>query len=104
MPDTPQHPTIAEIAELNPEAIVLDDLDEAILGIITMHGSLPILMYSVKGIIAILLKRDEMTEEDAWEHFGFNIACLYAGEYTPMLIDDLSINQDVLEYSREQHH
>ena len=103
MPEA-QHPTIAEIAQVNPEAITLDGLDEAILGIVSFHGDLPVLMYSVNGIIKILMKRDEMTEEDAWDYFGFNIACLYAGEYMPVLVDDLIINQDVLEHSRGRQH
>ena len=99
-----RHPTIEAIAEDNPEAVTLDGLDDAILGIISIHGNLPVLMYSVQGIINILRQRDGMTEEDAWDHFGFNIGCLYAGEYTPVLVDDLVITPESLEQINAQRH
>jgi hypothetical protein len=45
-------------------------------------------VYSVKKIIAILVS-EGMSEEDAMEHFYFNIAGSYMGEKTPIYVHDL---------------
>ena len=71
-----------QIAELNPEAIVWDDLDDAIIG----YHSDGKVVYDQDKIIDILMERDGMTSEDAIEHFHFNIGGAHVGEYTPLHI------------------
>lgn len=62
-----------------------DGLDEAIIGI--DDGSMR-LIYSKSKCIEILCR--EMDEEDALEHFNYNIAGGYVGEKTPIwCIDDM---------------
>lgn len=78
--------TREEIAEINPEAVILDGLDEAIIGMAERPNLGPVVAYDVHKIIDILMKRDEMSLEDAWDFYGFNIECLWAGDFTPVLI------------------
>ena len=71
--------------------IRLTGLDEAIIGIGSTHGYPDFLIYSKEKILEILMRDDEMTEEDALEHMGFNIEGGYFGEGNPAFmrqIDD----------------
>lgn len=56
-----------------------DGFDEAIIGVdeYTMR-----LIYSVKKCIEILMK--DMSEEEAFEYFNFNVSGSYIGEKTPI--------------------
>ena len=61
-------------------------LNEAIIGIDRPSERI---IYSVKKIITILMTRDGMTEEDALEHYDYNIEGGYVGEQTPIWCYDL---------------
>lgn len=39
--------------------------------------------------IEILINEHELSEEDAFEHFYYNVSGGYVGEKTPLFIDDL---------------
>jgi len=69
---------IKEFAD--PEAIVWDDFDDAIVGTDT-HGKL---VYDINKMIEILVVRDDMSEDDAMEYLDFNVLCAYVGELTPV--------------------
>ena len=71
------------IMEQNPEGEFLkaDGLDEAIIGYDDQTGRL---IYSMSKNIDILIINDEMTEEDALEHYYYNIHGGYLGEKTPI--------------------
>ena len=71
---------LESIAEFNPEALLADGLEGAIVGYDTKGR----VIYSVGSIIDILVERDGMSYEDASEHFSFNIECAYIGEHTPI--------------------
>ena len=60
-----------------------DGFDEAIIGVddTTMR-----LIYSVSKCIEILMR--DMSEEDALEHFSFNVSGSYMGEQTPIWCQD----------------
>jgi hypothetical protein len=76
-----------KILEWFPEDQILkaDGFDEAILGI--EEGSMR-LIYSKSKCIEILCR--DMSEEDAMEHFDYNVAGSYVGEQTPIwCLDDL---------------
>jgi hypothetical protein len=74
---------IEEIILDNPEAIVLDGYDDAIIGIGSVYGSNMVLVYDIQKIISILM--EDMSYDEALEFYDYNIACLYAGENTPIL-------------------
>ena len=73
--------TTEEIEEINPEAMILDGLDEAIIGVDFRELRV---IYSYDKIIDIL--RKDMAIDEAIEYFDFNIGCLYIGEMTPIIL------------------
>lgn len=84
------------LEELNPEALFMDGLDDAIVGIGCQYSKTPVVVYSEERIIDSLMFVEGMTYEEAWEWYSFNIACAYVGEYTPIII------QSVTELERYQ--
>jgi hypothetical protein len=75
-----------QIVENYPDDEILkaDGLDDGIIGI--EENSMR-LVYSKSKVIEILMSED-MTEEDALEHYYFNIVGAYVGEKTPIFIED----------------
>ena len=71
------------------ECMVADGFDEAVIGIV--YGAQPKAVYSVRKIIDILMGED-MSYEDAIEHFEYNIAGSYVGEKTPIYVYDVQEN------------
>jgi hypothetical protein len=74
--------TLKKILNLYPEEgfLKVDGFDDAIIGI-TLDGKL---VYSIDTIIKILMK--DMSEDDAFEYFDYNIEGAYLGERTPIYI------------------
>jgi len=71
------------IAPIEKEQIKADGFNEAIIGQEYHDGRY---VYSIEGILEILMIRDDMTMEDAMEFFSFNIGGAYVGEMTPLYI------------------
>ena len=71
------------------ECLVADGFDDAVIGI--LYGIEPKAVYSVRKIVDILM--EDMSYEDAVEHFEYNIAGSYVGEKTPLYVYD--IQEDV---------
>jgi hypothetical protein len=67
-------------------AVLLDDLNDAIIGITEEFGSNPRILYSKSKILSILCERDGMTEFEAEEFYDYNILGLYAGEQNPIFL------------------
>ena len=67
-------------------AIILDDMNDAIIGVVEEFGNGNRILYSKNKIIQILQNGDEMTEEEALEYYEFNILGLYAGEQNPLFL------------------
>ena len=61
-----------------------DGFDDAILGV---DESSMRLIYSISKCIDILM--EDMSDEDALEHFYYNVSGSYMGEQTPIWCDDL---------------
>ena len=77
-----------EIEEyIDEETLRVDGFDDAIVGIVSKCGSPSVLCYSPDKIIKIMMDRDGMDEEDAYDFFNFNIAGAYMGEGTPVFMD-----------------
>lgn len=74
---------LEQIADLNPDAVILDGLDKAIVGICYKMGQQPVLLYDKNLCIQVLIERDKMLEEEAEEVLEFNTYNLWAGEGTP---------------------
>jgi hypothetical protein len=74
------------LEELNPEALYMDGLDDAIVGIGNQYSKPPVVIYDEGRIIFSLISESEMDFEEAWEHYSFNIAGAWVGENTPIIM------------------
>ena len=74
---------IEQLSNDEENAIFYDGFDEAIIG---LDLSSYRVIYSVKKCIEIVCK--DMNEEDAREHFEFNVVGGYVGEKTPIFCSD----------------
>jgi len=72
------------ITEEYPDILTLDGFDEAILGVVERINLL-VVCYDRNKIIQILMR--DMSEEEAWEYYQFNILYAYMGESTPVYLD-----------------
>jgi hypothetical protein len=75
-----------DIDEFAEGAIILDGLDDAIVGIVEEFGNGRRILYSKHKILTILCERDLMTMSEAEEFFDYNIIGLYAGEQNPVFL------------------
>ena len=66
----------------NPEALLADGFNNAIIGI-DIHGCV---VYDYDKCVRILMKNDGMNIEDALEFMDYNVTGAYVGEYTPVFI------------------
>ena len=92
--------TVEEIEDINPEALLCDGFDDAIIGMAERINLGPVVAYSVEKIIEILMKDMEVEEEEleegetienkkyemAYEYFEYNIIGAWMGEFTPVFI------------------
>jgi len=75
-----------DIDEIAEGAILLDGLEDAILGVVEEFGNSPRVLYSKHKILTILCERDGMTWSEAEEFYDYNILGLYAGEQNPIFL------------------
>lgn len=66
--------------EDNPDAIIWDGFNDAIVGFETQGRA----VYDVELMKAILMTRDEMNEQDAIEYLEYNVLSAYVGDFTPL--------------------
>jgi hypothetical protein len=78
--------TIDEITDINPEAMLADGFDEAILGMCVQFGSEPVAAYDFNKCVEILMERDGMEREEAIDFINFNVVGAYVGLNTPVFI------------------
>lgn len=73
---------LKEILEAYPDAsfMIADGFNEAVIGVCGDK-----LVYSIKKIIEKLM--EDMSEEDAWEYYSYNIEGSYVGEKTPLYVE-----------------
>jgi len=79
---------IERIHEENPEAMQMDGLDDAIIGIAEIPGGEPLLAYSETRIITILFTQQKMTMDEAREYYDDNIATQPFNDGSPIIIRD----------------
>jgi hypothetical protein len=76
-----------DIDEYAEGAILLDGLEDAIVGIVQEFGNGNRALYSKQKILNILQERDLMTMGEAEEFYDYNILGLYAGEQNAVFLD-----------------
>ena len=69
------------------EILLADSFDEAFIGI-AMQFDKPIAVFDRQKCIKILMR--DMSEDDAYEYFSFNVEGAYVGEHTPAFIEFFS--------------
>ena len=74
-----------KISDEYPDLLKADGFDEAILGVVQRIG-IEAICYDLNKVIEILMTRDGMDEEEAWEYYQFNIAGAWVGESTPLFL------------------
>ena len=65
--------------------LLLDDMDDAIIGLASRSGQNTVVAYSIDKIIEILMASG-MEYSKALEHYSFSIEGKYMGENTPIFI------------------
>ena len=68
------------------QVLLADGLEDAFMGIGSAFNAAPVAIYNRDKVIEILMARDGMTIDEAYEFFDFNIAGAYVGEYTPIFM------------------
>jgi hypothetical protein len=76
-----------DINEYAEGAVLLDGLEEAIIGIVEEFGNGRRILYSKPKILTILCDRDLMTLGEAEEFYDYNILGLYASEQNAVFLD-----------------
>jgi len=74
--------------------------DDAVIGTSQRIGLDDCIVYSADKVIEILSVSEDMSQEDALEHFDFNIAGAFVGETTPIFVWSKTmqeIDPDILE-------
>jgi len=85
----------------NPKALNCDGLEEAIIGVGQQYTKPPVLIYSSRKIIEILMKQG-LTRTEALTCYKNNIKSLWIGEEeNPILMDDLSAAPEEKDQSHE---
>ena len=86
--------TLAELIEVledeNPEALFMEprgEFDACIVGLGYRFFDGPLAIYSVDKVLGVLMA-DGMDEEEAEEHFGYNVIGGWVGEGTPLFVRD----------------
>ena len=75
--------TAEEIIELaDPEAIIWDGFDEAIIG----RDNRGRIVYDIDLMVETLTREDEMSEEEALEFLDYNTLNTFVGDLTPIHI------------------
>ena len=77
------------IAEHNPEALLADGFDGALVGIGVRCGQPTLAVYSYSKAVDVLMARDGMTHEEAIEWMDFNVVGAWMGISTPVWLIDL---------------
>ena len=79
-----------KISDECPDLLKADGFDEAILGVVQRIG-IEAICYDLNKVIEILMTRDGMDEEEAWEYYQFNIAGSWVGESTPLFLERMKL-------------
>jgi hypothetical protein len=75
--------TVQEIIDqADPEAIGWDEFDEAIIG----RDNVGRLVYDIDLMVELLVRDDEMSEEEAMEFLDYNVLNTFVGDLTPIHI------------------
>lgn len=85
---TPQ--TIRDrLAEIDPDAILFDGFDDALVGFSQRCGEPVVAVYAYDKLIEILCTRDDLDADEAAEFVAFNVVGAWLGPRTPVVVEYL---------------
>ena len=85
------NPIREHLAEMNPEALLMDGFDDALVGVACQHSNGPLALYDRDKCIQVLMD-DGLTWEEAEEHFSFNCEGAYVGTQTAIIAEFFETN------------
>jgi len=62
-----------EMAMVNEDALVMDEYEDALIGYIERFQDPPIALYDRDKLFSIMMERDGMTLDEAYEWYNYNI-------------------------------
>jgi len=77
---------LEDLAELNPDALLADGLEKALVGYTVNHHHPHVAVYDLDKCVDVLVERDGMTVEEAEEFLSFNTLGAYVGENGPLFV------------------
>jgi len=80
--------TREKIVSLDPNIILLDGFDEALIGIGERCGQIPLAVYDKTKCIDCLVSKG-MEYRQALQYFETNVAGVWRGERTPLVVDSM---------------
>lgn len=78
--------SVEKISEQNPEALLADGFNDAIIGMCMQFGQEPVVAYDYEKCLEILQERDGMDYEESNEYMEFNVVGSYMGINSPVFI------------------
>ena len=69
----------------------MDGFDSAVLGLVRQPNGETVIAYSEEKIIETLC--EQMTLDEAYEYYSFNIQSAYMGSGTPLIIEDMTMDE-----------
>ncbi|MFQ5339979.1 MAG: hypothetical protein ACE5F6_00375 [Anaerolineae bacterium] len=74
------------LAKENPEALLADGLDDALIGIGRRASRHLLAVYDYETAVNVFVTRDGMSREEAIEHMEFDVVGAWVGENTPVFL------------------
>jgi hypothetical protein len=75
-----------ELAALNPEALLVDGLNEAVIGFGHQFSNAPVAIYDYDKCIEIYMRDNGWDYDEAMEWMSFNVIGAWMGEGTPIFM------------------
>ena len=79
---------VAQLSDLNPDAILLENMESALIGLGYIGQADPVAVYSRARIYSKLLA-DGLSQEDADEYYFGKFVTAQANACTPVIVDDM---------------
>lgn len=80
----PRHIDREALAEIAPEILLADGLEDAFMGVTINTHHAHVAVYDYDKCVETLMRRDGMTYEEADEFLEFNTVCAYVGPFSPL--------------------
>lgn len=77
------------ISEMDPELLIAEGMENAIIGIATLPGGIDVVAYDIDKCIAALIYEQGMDDQEASDWMDYNVLGASVGPRTPIFIRPL---------------